>query len=203
MNPIPSYNSSMNWLKYLFPLGTTQLSLVPVPCKKSVGSLGNWTQPLGDVLDGKFHNRPGGEKSKPPSHSRRTLTLLKQYFQTFCDSLSLSQLWTFTEIEFGRRSGNRWYIFGDSHFHRSTSKTCYSSFSLVPPNDLNITKFTTRHQTTLDEECQKITALFHNPIGVFWPKPDHYVVPSDWYQIWYRSLLLLLQIRQELVTLVN
>lgn len=45
-----------------FSLRDTQLSLAPVSCNELVGFLGNWTQSLGDYLDG----RPDSRKSKIP-----------------------------------------------------------------------------------------------------------------------------------------
>lgn len=174
MNPIPSYKSPMNWLKYIFPLGTTQLSLVPVLCKKSVGFLGNWTQPLGDVLGGKFHNRPGGEKSKTPISSWESLDSAEAILQELSWPLILVTTLTFHWNRIWKEIREQVvYFWRLSYCHRSRSKTCYSSFPWARPNDLGTTQFTTWHQTALEEQGQKIPALFCNPLGVFWPRPDH------------------------------
>ena len=87
-----SYSLPMNWRKCQLLLGTNQLCLVPVPCKKSVGFLGSWTH----FLVGKLHSRQSGQKSC----LYRNNTWGPFVITSLCN-------WTFTEIELGRGSGDR------------------------------------------------------------------------------------------------
>lgn len=48
-----TYNLTDFWVCIHFSLGNTQLFLAPVSCNELVGFLGNWTQSLGEYLDGR------------------------------------------------------------------------------------------------------------------------------------------------------
>lgn len=51
-----------------FPLGATQLPLMPVPYNRSIGFLDNCIWLLANIVDGKPHNRPDSEKSETLYH---------------------------------------------------------------------------------------------------------------------------------------